>query len=76
MKMNKKKKFKIERTKQFEGDLKQFSPKDREHIEEVIKKIAKNPYIGEPTKPCPKCDEYFFHSDGKCPFCGVAVKGD
>jgi len=70
----KKKEWKIVGTKQFEEDMKRLSPEEREKAEEAIKKIAQNPYAGEPSKPCPKCGKYFFHSDETCPFCGFKIE--
>ena len=63
-------KWKVVRTAQFEEDLKRMSPEDQEEVEKAIENIAKDPYIGEPSKPCPECGKYFFHSDGECPWCG------
>jgi len=70
-----KKRYAIKRTPQFEEDLKKLSSEERAKVEKAMQKIAENPYIGEPSKPCPKCGEYFFHSDKKCPFCGFVLEG-
>lgn len=71
-----KKKYKVVRTPQFQEDLKKMPLEDRKKVEEAIKQIAENPLIGEPSKPCPKCGKYFFHSDKVCPFCGFNLKRD
>lgn len=67
-----KKEWKVVRSPQFEEDLKRMSSEAQAEVEKAIEKLAQNPYIGEPSKPCPKCGEYYFHSDRKCPFCGFA----
>ena len=68
-----KKKWKIVRTKQFQEQFNKLPLDKQAEIEKAMDKIAENPYDSEPSKPCPSCGEYFFHSDVECPFCGAKL---
>lgn len=57
-------------TPQFIESYHRLSPERQNAVDKGIQRILKDPYVGEPSRPCPMCGEYFFHSDGKCPFCG------
>lgn len=69
-KLKGRKSWKVVRTESFEEDLKGMSPEVQEEVEKAIEEIRRDPYgAGEPSRPCPKCGKYFFHSDGECPWC-------
>ena len=71
-----KKKYVVRFTPEFLDGYKKLTPERRKEVDKAIRRIQEDPYVGEPSKPCPSCGEYFFHSDKVCPFCGHELRGE
>ena len=73
-KMTEKKKYKVIIPPNVQAQIDALSPENREDVLKALEKIAEGPEFGEPSKPCPRCGKYFWHSDEECPFCGFVIR--